>query len=178
MHVQKDRRLGEVVDGSGHSLNQDHVTKIKTIMGIPITNVSIIDLKKFCGANNVFNEQCGSLRKAQKHVSCERIVWHLEHPEEAKRLVRKNSSKNINRDELQVNRIRLMNVLFSDAIRPILHTRNEPLHKDDMTDGMVSGQKFWSKIANEYNSDNVRYKFIAHANINVPRNLDPSNILQ
>jgi hypothetical protein len=107
-------------------------------------------------------------------VLCERIVWYLEHPEEAKRLVRKNSSKNINRDEMQVNRIRLMNVLFSDAIRPILHTRNEPLHKDDMTDGMVSGQKFWSKVANEYNSDNVRYKFIAHANINVPRNLDPS----
>jgi hypothetical protein len=68
-------------------------------------------------------------------VLCERIVWYLEHPEEAKRLVRKNSSKNINRDEMQVNRIRLMNVLFSDAIRPILHTRNEPLHKDDMTDG-------------------------------------------
>ena len=103
----------------------DYVTKITTINGISITNLPLPSLRKFCAANNIFDERGGSLRKAQKHVLCDRIVWYIENPLEAKKLVRKTSSKTkSNCDPTQVNRIRLINVLFGDAVRPILHTRN------------------------------------------------------
>jgi hypothetical protein len=130
-----------------------HVTKLKSIKGYSITKVAGSMLKKFCAANNVLDEKGGSLRNSPKHVICDRIVWYLDHPKDAEELVKRSqtittaatttSSGNGEDDpRLPINKIRLLNVIFGEAIRPELQNRARTLNKDEMTEGLKTGHDF------------------------------------
>ena len=124
-------------------------TKIKTIANHPVIDIHRGYLAKFCNNNGIVSANGKSLRMAPKHEMCTRIIIHKEDPNAAATARTKTKKDD---DEPPVNRIRLINVLFSDEIKPHLSERAAALSKDQMTMGFKNGQVFWEKVLVEYNS--------------------------
>jgi hypothetical protein len=93
------------------------LTKIKSIVGKPMVSISRATLGIFCTANRVHN------RGFTKFQMCEEIVAVIEGRSERIEVSKPKAKTKIKKEEqgVTVNRFRLMNVLFSDTVRPNLH---------------------------------------------------------
>ena len=73
-----------------------------------------------------------------------------------------------------MNRRCLINVLFSDLIRPLLATHGQTFNKDDLTDSLKTDQLLHEQVVLEYNQSNVySYGNNAHPDVET----GPNNFL-
>jgi hypothetical protein len=91
---------------------------------------------------------------------CDRIVKYIEDPVGAKQFETPSTSMT----DGTVNKVRLINVFFGEAIKPKLHERARNLTKDEMTVGFKNGQPCWEDVMKEYN-DKTKYNDIEHEHI-------------
>jgi hypothetical protein len=78
---------------------------------------------------------------------CDCIVKYIEDPVGAKQFETPSTSLT----DPTANNVRLINVLFGEAIKPKLHERGRNLTKDEMTMGFKNCQPFWEDVMKDYN---------------------------
>ncbi|KAG7341945.1 hypothetical protein IV203_007037 [Nitzschia inconspicua] len=139
-----------------------HHTKIKSIVGHSITSIPVGVLRTFCSRNGVLDAHGKSTRNINKKMICDRIVLYLEDTAAATSFKNEPKTTSLKEVETAVNRTRMINVLFGDKVRPQLHTRAKCLTKDELTQGLKTGQEFYELVSIEYNSNKREYGEMAY----------------
>ncbi|KAG7348669.1 hypothetical protein IV203_017374 [Nitzschia inconspicua] len=139
-----------------------HHTKIKSIVGHSITSIPVGVLRTFCSRNGVLDAHGKSTRNINKKMICDRIVLYLEDTAAATSFKNEPKTTSLKEVETAVNRTRMINVLFGDKVRPQLHTRAKCLTKDELTQGLKTGQEFYELVSIEYNSKKREYGEMAY----------------
>ena len=150
-------------------------TKIKTIKGVKVVNIRRELLSKFCVNNGVKPKHPVKPAQFTKQQMCERIELYIDNAEEAKKTALPPDEEAKKDDKsAAINRIRMINVLFCDDIRPHLHERASNLTKDEMTQGFRNGQQFWTMFVDEYNN-REKHNDIEHEHVMLTGRNHPSN---
>lgn len=122
------------------------MTRLVSINGVAISELTVPCLKTFCKANGIFGT-----RKMKKALICDMILTGKAAFEREGAGV----SVDIKEEKKErLSRVRYVNVLFSEGIRPLIANRGKSLNKDELTEGLKTDQVLHEKIAEEYNDKN------------------------
>ena len=129
------------------------LTKLHSIGDIPIGDIGVRSLKSFCARVGIV----GQRKKTKKDVA-DKIVEaktssfvQLKDRKGKKELVKVEGGNK----RVVINRRRLLNVIFSDMVRPKLAEVGATLTKAELDKHMKQDQHFHETVASEYNKKGV-----------------------
>ena len=146
-------------------------TRIVSISGSAIPTLSVANLRKFCS-----NHCISKTKKKNKVELCAAILdgkaKHEKGIPDGGVIVEVTV-----KEELPISRIRLLNVLFGDKIRPLLALRGKVLTAAELTEGKKTDSDLFDAIAKEYGStESNSYGQIAYPDLGNFKAHHPSRV--
>ena len=129
------------------------MTRLESILGYPVSLLSLDTLRSFGSKYGPTTRKNRKLDMAEQicDLQIEYANGKIQLDEDGNLLKQPVEAKK-NRNRNNVNRKRLMNVMFGDKVRPCLLTSGEALTRSDLDNGIKTNEKMYRLIAEEYNN--------------------------
>lgn len=123
-------------------------SRLESIKGIKTGDINCSALRAFCSRNGVRISG-----KATKMDCAQAIVECFDDPS------KRTPSVSPKKKNSQINRLRYINVIFSDECRKMLSLKGESLTKDELTEGIKTDEEMHKKFIMEYNDPDKHNEF-------------------
>lgn len=158
-----------VTNSEVNSIQGGKFTRLKSINGVPIMDCSTDFLRRFLAK---YRSVGSNKELKRKKPLCDSIVQCFTDYEKKLLKLDENgellTALDIDADKRHaINRMRYLNVMYSEGIRPRLEEKGKALTKDDLTSGMKQDEGLHRSICREYN-DPSKHNEDCHVAVDMP----------